>query len=138
MASTHKNKTLTTLLAAALGGTGIHRFYLRGWKDIWAWLHLSSIPLSTIALNFDSARPALLLLSPVILSMLAGFLEALVLGLTADDIWDKKYNSASEQESKSNWPLAVLLVLTLGVGATALIALIARTFDLFFTGGAYG
>jgi hypothetical protein len=32
----------------------------------------------------------------------------------------------------------VLLVLTFGGGAIAVIAAIARTFDLLFTGGAYG
>jgi hypothetical protein len=31
-----------------------------------------------------------------------------------------------------------MLVLALGCGATALIAAIARTFDIMLTGGAYG
>jgi hypothetical protein len=31
-----------------------------------------------------------------------------------------------------------MLVLALGLGATALIAAIARTFDMLFTGGSYG
>jgi hypothetical protein len=34
--------------------------------------------------------------------------------------------------------LAVLLVLTMLVGATGVIAVLSRLFDLLYTGGAYG
>ncbi len=50
MASTHKNKTFATLLAALLGGAGMHRFYLYGQRDIWAWVHAASLPLSALGL----------------------------------------------------------------------------------------
>jgi len=76
--------------------------------------------------------------APLIISILIALLEALVLGLTPDDKWDAQYNSSSGRRSSSGWPLAVILVLTLGIGAIVVIATIARTFDLIFTGGAYG
>jgi hypothetical protein len=76
--------------------------------------------------------------APCVASALAGFLEALVIGLTPDDKWDTRHNPASAHKSGSGWPLALVLVLTVGVGAVGLIATIARTFDLLFTGGAYG
>lgn len=138
MAATHKNKTFATLLAAVLGGLGAHRFYVRGGKDRLAWLHLAGVPLSLLAWLGAGDRPAIFLLAPLIVSILAGFVEALALGLTADDKWDLLYNRDSGRQSDSGWPLALLLVLTLGIGATAMIAMIARTFDLLFTGGAYG
>jgi len=138
MPTVHKNKTLATLLATLLGGLGLHRFYLRGAKDPWAWAHLSSVPLSLIAIFIGTGQQQLFLLAPLIVSMLAGFVEALVLGLMPDEKWDATYNPNSERQSKSDWPLALILVLTLGIGAIALIATIARTFDLLFTGGAYG
>lgn len=116
MSVSHKNKTFATLLAFVLGGLGAHRFYLYGKKDRWAWVHLFLFPLSVYA----------------------GFIEALVLGLTPDEKWDAAHNSASGRQSDSGWPLAILLVLTLGVGAIAVIATLARTFDLLYTGGAYG
>ena len=116
MNTSHKNKTLATLLAFLFGGLGFHRFYLHGKKDIWAWVHLALFPLS----------------------IFAGFIEALVIGLTPDEKWDVQHNSHSGKQSASRWPLAVLLVLTTAVGATALIATLARTFDLLYTGGAYG
>ena len=116
MAILHKNKTFATLLAFVLGGVGAHRFYLHGKKDYWAWTHVVLFPLS----------------------IFAGFVEALVIGLTADDKWDAAYNANSDQQSHSGWPLALLLVLTLGIGAIALIAALARTVDYLYTGGAYG
>jgi len=116
MTTPHKNKTLATFLAAIFGGFGIHRFYLYGKRDKWAWVHALLFPLSVFA----------------------GFLEALIIGLTPDDKWDAAHNQGSGRQSASGWPLVVLLVLTFGGGAIAVIAAIARTFDLLFTGGAYG
>lgn len=116
MTTSHKNKTFATFLAALFGGIGLHRFYLFGKKDIWGWIHVVLFPVS----------------------IFAAFIEALVIGLTPDDKWDAVHNARSGQTSQSGWPLAVLLVLTFGGGAIAVIAAIARTFDLLFTGGAYG
>jgi hypothetical protein len=61
-----------------------------------------------------------------------------VIGLTPDEKWDAKHNPASGRQSQSHWILAVLLVLTMLVGATAVIATLSRLFDLLYTGGAYG
>lgn len=116
MSAGHKNKTFAAFLAAVFGGLGAHRFYLYGRKDRWAWVHLLLFPLSVFA----------------------GFIEALAIGLTPDDRWDALHNKESGRQSDSGWPLAALLVLTFGGGAIAVIAAIARTFDLLFTGGAYG
>jgi hypothetical protein len=136
--TSHKNKTLATLLAFLAGGLGLHRAYLRGGKDLGLWLHLSSLPAAAlVALAAPGADPFFKLL-PFMLSSLAGFLEALVLGLTPDEKWDAAYNPGSGRSSASNWPLALLLVATLMLGAGSLIATISRLFDLLYTGGAYG
>ncbi|RZI40661.1 TM2 domain-containing protein [Herbaspirillum sp. HC18] len=116
MTTSHKNKTLATFLAAFFGSLGFHRFYLYGKKDKWAWMHVLFFPLSVFA----------------------AFIEALVIGLTPDDKWDAAHNLGSGRQSDSGWPLVLLLVLTFGGGAIAVIAAIARTFDLLYTGGAYG
>ncbi len=116
MTTPHKNKTLATLFAAVFGGLGAHRFYLYGKKDVWAWVHLALFPLSSFA----------------------GFLQALMIGLTPDEKWDAQHNRHSNRQSDSGWPLVLLLVLTFAGGATAVIAALARGFDLLFTGGAYG
>jgi TM2 domain-containing membrane protein YozV len=134
----HKNKTFTTFLASVFGGLGAHRFYLYGWKDFWAWAHFLTVPISLLALAFGTGQPNMFLAGLFVLSVLIGFIEALVIGLTPDDKWDALHNPNSGKQSASGWPIALLLVLTMGVGATATIATIARAFDLLYTGGAYG
>ncbi len=116
MATSHKNKTLSTLLAALFGGLGAHRFYLYGKKDFWAWVHVFTLPLS----------------------IFAGLIGALVIGLTPDEKWDAQFNARSGRSSDSGWALIVLLVVTFAFGSTAVIATIARGFDLYLTGGAFG
>jgi TM2 domain-containing membrane protein YozV len=138
MTPRHTNKTIATFLSSVFGSIGLHRFYVHGRKDRWAWVHLLTLPLSGIALLLFPTQPALFTLSPLLISGLVSLIEALVIGLTPDDKWDAKFNSGSGQVSQSDWPLALLLVLTLGAGAIAVIATIARFFDLLFTGGAYG
>jgi len=138
MARAHKNKTFATLLASVLGGIGAHRFYVYGKRDFWAWVHLVTLPLSVLAIASASARPWLFLGMFFVISVLAGFLEALVIGLTPDEKWDARHNPNSAQTSASGWPVVVLIIATMFAGTTGLIAVIARTFDLLFTGGAYG
>jgi hypothetical protein len=113
---THKNKTVATLLAALLGGLGAHRFYLYGKKDIGAWVYLFLFPLSVFA----------------------GFLAALIIGLTPDAKWDTRFNPHSGQSSHSGWPVILLVILTFALGSTLFIAALARLLDLYLTGGAYG
>lgn len=138
MTTKHKNKSIATLLAATLGSLGAHRFYLAGRRDQWAWLHFISLPLSLLMTNLLFNLPLLVTMSPWIFSLLVSMFTALVLGLKSDEKWDAHYNANSGQTSESTWPLALLLVLTLGLGAMALIFVLARSFDLFYTGGAYG
>lgn len=116
MTVAHKNKTLATLLAAVLGGFGAHRFYLYGSKDRRAWLYVLFFPLSVFA----------------------GFIAALVIGLTPDEKWDATHNAASGTPSDSGWLVILIVIATFGIGTGLLIAAIARTFDLLYTGGAYG
>ncbi|GGY06253.1 NINE protein [Massilia dura] len=134
----HKNKTLATLLAFILGGVGIHRFYLKGGKDRWGWLHAAALPACGIVMSAAPRADWYFWYLPLTLSVLAACIEALVLGLMPDEKWDGRYNAGSGRRSDSRWPLAVIIVATLMVGAGLLIATLARFFDLLYTGGAYG
>jgi len=133
----HKNKTLATALALILGTLGAHRFYLHGAVDRLGLLHVSSLPIA--GLIFSNAHDAnyFYALLPLLVSSIAACIEALVIGLTPDEKWDARFNSAGTH-SASNWLLALLLVATMLVGATVLIATMSRLFDLLYTGGAYG
>lgn len=134
----HRNKAFATLLAFVLGTLGAHRLYLHGLRDRWLWLHLAALPASlALRLAWPQADWFYQLL-PMIVSALAGFLEALVLGLMPDDKWDARHNAGSGRASDTGWPLAVVLVATVMLGAGVLIATMARLFDLLYTGGSYG
>jgi len=137
MAASHKNKTVATLLALLLGGLGAHRFYLKGGTDRLGVLHLCALPITGILYGAVKPHPFYIIL-PLLVSFIAGFIEALVIGLTPDEKWDAKHNAGSGRQSQSNWVLVLLLVVTMLVGAIVLIGTMARLFDLLFTGGAYG
>jgi hypothetical protein len=134
----HKNKTLATLLALILGGVGAHRFYLKSGADRLGLLHLCSVPIAGLVYGIGHAPNPFWVLLPLLVSWCVGFVEALVIGLTPDEKWDATYNAAGGTKSHSNWIVVFLLVVTMLVGATAVIATISRLFDLLYTGGAYG
>ena len=135
----HKNKTLATALALTLGGLGAHRFYLHGNVDRIGLLHACSLPVAGLVHSqTEGNMDAFFALLPLLLSYIVAFIAALVIGLTPDEKWDARFNSGSGTRSRSNWVLAVLLIAALMIGATVLIATIARAFDLMYTGGAYG
>ncbi|MGI4938072.1 MAG: hypothetical protein ACRYF5_15240, partial [Janthinobacterium lividum] len=112
--------------------------YLYGRRDLIGWLHVLSLPLSQLLYWQGSGMVRLLSLSPLLLSAMISMFEALAIGLCADENWDARHNPRSEQRSNSKWLLALTLIATVAVGATALIAMIARGIDLYLTGGAYG
>lgn len=135
----HKNKTLATALALTLGGLGAHRFYLHGNVDRIGLLHACSLPVAGLVYSqTEGNTDAFFALLPLLLSYIVAFIAALVIGLTPDEKWDARFNPGSGTRSRSNWVLAVLLIAALMIGATVLIATIARAFDLMYTGGAYG
>ena len=134
----HKNKTVAALLAFLLGGLGLHRLYLRGLRDPWLWAHLAGLPLAWVIAKGAPDVDGFYKVLPIMISGLVGFLEALVLGLMSDEKWDARFNAASGKQSESRWPLAIILVASMMVGAASLIATISRLFDLLYTGGAYG
>ena len=134
----HKNKTAAALLALILGWAGAHRVYLRGARDKWALLHLAGMAASLLLMVLAPQSNLLYRLLPMIVSLLIGLLEGLVIGLMPDEKFDARYNAGSGRQSDSQWPLALILVITMMAGATGLIATISRLFDLLYTGGAYG
>ena len=136
--SQHKNKTFATALAFLLGGLGAHRFYLKGSVDRLGLLHVCSLPAAGLVYGLGHAPNPFWVLLPLILSWLVGFGEALILGLTPDEKWDARYNRNAGRRSASHWFVILLVVLTMFVGTTALVATISRLFDLLYTGGAYG
>lgn len=138
MSVRHKNKTLAALIAFLFGAIGLHRFYLKGLGDRWGWLHLVSLPATALLMQSWPGEPLLITASPLVLSALIASIETFVIGLMPDEKWDATWNPASGRQSDSRWPVALLMVANMFYGATLLLVVLARAFDLMLTGGAYG
>jgi hypothetical protein len=136
--SKHKNKALTVLICLLFGSLGAHRFYLYGKRDNFAWLHFMSLPISFLISKLYFNLNFFITFGPWMLSFLISILMCLVLGLKSDEHWDAQFNPHSGTKSASSWPLAILLVFSVGLGAISLLFVMARGFDLLYTGGAYG
>lgn len=125
----YRSKTLATWLALLVGAFGIHRLYLHGWRDRWAWLH----PWPTLAGLYGIQRVQALgqddqlswLLLPLLGLMIAqACLFAILYGLTPDERWDARRNPGAPVRA-TGWGPVLGVIAALMIGATALMATIA-------------
>jgi TM2 domain-containing membrane protein YozV len=113
-----KNKTLATLFASLGGSIGLHRFYLHGPGKVLPWLYA--------------------VFSFTLIPTFAGFIEALVFGLTPDDKWDEQWNAASGRKNHSSWPVVITVALTLLIGAGLMVTLLAVGLGAYWGAGETG
>lgn len=135
--TTHKNKTLATWIALIGGGLGMHRFYLRGLRDVWGWLY----PLPTLLGLYGVDRMnqfgqddqlAWALIPLLGLALSAGMLSAIVYGLTSDERWHQRHNPGEPAPEASGWPAILGVVLALLIGASVLMATLAFSGQRYF------
>ena len=138
MSTPHKNKTFATFLALTLGWVGAHRFYLRGSVDRLGLMHVASVLIAGLVYGLAPHADWFYKLLPMLVSAIAGFLQALIIGLTSDEKFDLAFNANSGKKSDSHWILALMLVVTMMGGTGVLIWTMSRLVDLMYTGGAYG
>jgi hypothetical protein len=130
------SKAVATWLALVGGSLGLHRFYVLGVRDPWAWLH----PLPTLVGAYglwrlrtwgvDDARGSALV--PLLGLMLAAtMLQAIVYGLTSDARWAARHG-ARPGSPGSAWPALVAVVIALALGASIAMATIAFTAQRYF------
>lgn len=135
-----KNKTLATWLSFLGGPLGLHRFYMFGMRDTWGWL---MILLSLAGLyGFERADtmglddPLSWFLLPLLgLAIAASALNALYWGLMSMENWNTHFNpdtDANVSAGRTNWLTVIALVLSMMVGATALISSLAYGFQRYF------
>jgi hypothetical protein len=129
-----RDKTVATWLALGLGAFGAHRFYLRGVRDVCAWLH----PWPTLAGLWGVQRVQSLgqddrlswLLLPLLGLMVAqACLFAIVYGLTPDASWAERWRQPLVQ---TRWGPVLGVIAALMLGATALMATVAFAGQRFF------
>lgn len=133
---TLKHKAIATWLALLVGIFGLHRFYLHGLKDRWAWL----FPLPTLLglygvhrmdhLGQDD-RLAWVLIPLLGVSLVAALLGGIVYGLTPDERWNSRFNP-NQPTATGGWGAIIGVVLCLLVGGTTLMATIAFSAQRYF------
>jgi hypothetical protein len=130
-----RSKTLATWLAFAGGSLGLHRFYLFGNRDAWAWLHWLPTGVGAYGLwrlrelGTDDRLGAELV--PLLGVMLAAtMLVAIFYGLMPDARWNARFGGGAARASGG---LAIFAVcLALAFGATAAMATIAFVVERYF------
>jgi len=129
-----KSKTLATWLALLLGSLGAHRFYLKGWRDVAGWLHplpaLLGLAGALRMHNLGVDDHAAWLLIPLLgLTLSAGMLAAIVIGLTPDDKWADRYQQPLKA---TGWGAVLGVIAALMVGGTVLMGTLAFAGEKFF------
>jgi len=139
MSASPKNKTLATWLAFLFGQTGIHRIYLFGLWDPWAWAH----PLAAAIGWYGVYRVRTLgqddhvawLLVPVLGFLLAATaITAIYYGLSSFEKWNAALNpqQLDARAGQTNWLVIGAVVFSVLMGATALMSSIAFSFQRYF------
>lgn len=138
-APTPKNKTAATWLAFIGGQLGLHRLYLFGLGDLWAWMHPIAAALGWWGVErarFYGPDDALSwVLIPLLGFTLAGTaLTAIYYGLMSPGKWNARHNpdTPDAPAGHSNWLTISAVVLALLLGATALMSSIAFSFQHYF------
>jgi hypothetical protein len=134
--SAYKSKTWATWLAFLGGGFGLHRFYLFGPRDPWAWLWSLPTAFGAYGLwraeNLGQDDQLAWLLVPLLgVSLATGMLAAIVYGLMPDEKWNARFNADGRQHV-AGWATVIGVVLSLFIGATVLMATIAFGSQRYF------
>ena len=132
----HRSKTLAAWLALLVGTLGVHRLYLHGLKDRWAWL----FPLPTLAGLAGVVRMRTLgqddhwawALIPLLGLMISlAMLTAIVYALTPDEKWDARHNPG-QHVTATGWGPVLAAIAALLVGGAALMGTVAFGGQKFF------
>ena len=135
-----KNKTLATWLSFVGGPLGLHRFYLKGLGDLLGW----ALPIPTALglygvsrvqqFGVDDAWSWVLL--PLLGFTIAGCaLTAIVYGLMTPEKWNGKFNREANSDASAgntSWLTVGAMVLSMAVGATALMFSVVYSFQGYF------
>jgi hypothetical protein len=134
-----KNKTLATWLAFLGGQLGLHRLYLFGFFDMWAWAHPIFAGLGWWGVErvreYGQDDVLSWLLIPLLgFTLAATCLTAIYYGLMDTEKWNAKHNAESPgtQAGNTNCLTIFAIVFSLLFGAVTLMSSIAFSFQRYF------
>lgn len=130
-----KSKAAATWLAVLGGTLGLHRLYLHGPRDPWAWLFwpatLAGLAGVVRMRNLGQDDMVSWALIPLLgLSLAAAMLSAIVIGLTPDERWAGRFRAGQLQPS--GWAAVLGVIVALMVGGATLMGTIAFSGQKFF------
>ena len=138
-ACTPKNKTTATWLAFLFGQFGLHRFYLFGWTDLWAWAHplvaaIGWYGVQRVQVHGQDDQVAWLLIPWLGFTLAGTALTAIYSGLMAPEKWNALHNPGTPDTpiGRTNWLTMGAIVLALLFGTIALMSSIAFSFQRYF------
>lgn len=134
-----KNKTIAAWLALVGGQLGLHRLYLFGMGDLWAWMH----PIAAMVGWWGVERLRIYgqddqlswVLIPLLGFILAGTaLTAIYYGLMPPEKWNAQHNPEvpDAPAGHTNWLTISAVVLALLFGSISLMSTIAFSFQHYF------
>lgn len=132
----YRSKTLAAWLALTVGALGLHRMYLHGLGDRWAWLHPVPTALGLIgvqrmlALGQDD-RLAWLLIPLLGLMLSQAMLVAILWALTPDERWDARFNLGHAPVA-TGWGPVIAAIVALLIGGGVLMGTVAFGGQKFF------
>lgn len=135
-----KSKTLAAWLAFLFGIFGVHRFYLRGIKDPWGWVHVPFALAGIVGLmryqNLGQNDLWAWILMPVFGGVLgAACLTAIVYGLMTREKWNAWANPGAPEDAihgRTTWWTFMAIALSLMIGAAATLSSFALSFKAYF------
>jgi hypothetical protein len=135
-AAPYRSKTLAAWLALLLGTLGVHRMYLRGFGDVWAWLTPLPTALGLIGLHRhltlgQDDRLSWALVPLLGLSISVAMFTAIVWALTPDERWDARHNPGHAVMA-TRWGPVLAAILGLLLGGGILMGTITYGIQRFF------
>ncbi len=136
---TPKSKTLAAWLAVIGGQFGLHRLYLFGLGDLWAWMHPITAALGWWGVErvrlYGQDDPLSWVLIPLLGFLLAGTaLTAIYYGLMSSEKWNARHNPGAPEApaGHTGWLTIGAVVLALLFGSIALMSSLAFSFQRYF------
>jgi hypothetical protein len=137
--SASKNKTLAAWLAFIGGQLGLHRLYLFGFGDLWAWVHPMVAALGwwgvvRVRAYGQDDQLAWLLVPLLGFTLAATALTAIYYGLMSPEKWNAQFNPEhpAATEGNTNWLTIGAVVFALLFGTISLMSSIVFSFQRYF------
>ena len=137
--NTLKNKTLAAWLAFITGQLGLHRFYLFGASDPWAWLHpvvagIGWWGVRRVQMYGLDDQWSWVLIPLLGFTLAATALTAIYYGLMSAEKWNNRFNpnALEAPAGQTNWLTIGAVVFSLLFGAVALMSSIVFSFQRYF------